>query len=139
MLDKIKEMTKDMEYNTPATKEEIEQIEKEFNIKLPEDYKNFMLTTNGAEGPLGEYGYLAIFDTKEVKEYNTENPLKKSFPELFFIASIRGGYAYALDTRKQPMKYVQVDDFATNYDEIEETADTFEKLIEYEYLVDDSE
>lgn len=139
MLDKIKEMTKDMEYNKPSTKEELEKIEKEFNIVLPEDYKNFMLLTNGAEGPIGEYGYLAIFDTEEVKWYNTEGPLKEHFPELFFIASIRGGYVYALDTRKESMKYVRVDDFATQYDEVEEVCDTFERLIEIEYLIDDSE
>ena len=139
MLDKIKEMTKDMEYNKPATKEELEEIEKEFNIKLPENYKDFMLLTNGAEGPIGKYGYLAIFDTEEVKWYNAESPLKENFPELFFIASIRGGYVYAIDTRKESTKYVQVDDLATNYDEVKEICDKFEKLIEFEYLIDDSE
>ena len=98
-----------------------------------------MLLTNGAEGPIGKYGYLAIFDTEEVKWYNAESPLKENFPELFFIASIRGGYVYAIDTRKESTKYVQVDDFATNYDEVKEICDKFEKLIEFEYLIDDSE
>lgn len=136
MNEHIKQMTNEMEYNNPTPELEIEKIQKEYNVCFPNDYKNFMLETNGAEGPIGKEEYLAIFNIEEVIWYNTESPLKESFPELFFFASTRGGYVFAFNTRSTPMKIVKVDDDAINYEEIEDLADTFEKFIEHEYLFD---
>lgn len=135
MNEKIKKMTSEMKYNKPTTKVELEKLESEFSIILPNDYKNFMLATNGAEGSIGEVSYLAIFDIEEIDFMNKEFPLKENFPELFFFASDRGGYEFAFDTRTMPMKIVKVDDYALHYDEIEQIADTFEKFIECEYMV----
>ncbi|RZL35813.1 MAG: SMI1/KNR4 family protein [Pedobacter sp.] len=65
--------------NEPATKEEIELTEARLGIQLPDDYKAFLLTTNGFASPnehvepsfakVSEIGFLKDIDPKIIEDW----------------------------------------------------------------------
>jgi hypothetical protein len=96
------------EYFPPASEEEIEELEKEFSIKLPDSYKRFLRNSNGVNVGIGDYG-LELFSVKEVREMNRE---KNKDPENsscstwgFQIGSDGGGEMYVLDLRTKPISF----------------------------------
>ena len=46
-----------MDLNKSADEKEIMEVENRIGVKLPIQYKEFMLYSNGAEGELGENSY----------------------------------------------------------------------------------
>ena len=87
------------EYRGKSSLEDIEKFEKNFNIKLPSDYKTFVLETGGVDirGTCIKYGnnmpaYILkideIFPIEDwLKEYETEPELKISDTYLPIIGS----------------------------------------------------
>ena len=84
-------------------------LEAEFQIKFPDDFIEFLLESNGAEGFVGR-SYLVISSLDEMKEINKISDIGKYIPGLFLIGSDGGGESYALDTRKPNSAFV---DFPT--------------------------
>jgi SMI1 / KNR4 family (SUKH-1) len=52
----------DFHFESPAETDAIVGLEKLIARKLPEDYKQFLLRSNGGEGPLGTDGYLCTLE-----------------------------------------------------------------------------
>ena len=71
-LDKINQM----KLEKPLHTDEMDTLEKTFQFTLPEQYKEFLLLHNGGEGPVGEYGYIAIFGSEELASSNGEDSFR---------------------------------------------------------------
>ena len=138
-MDEILEKMKTMELEEPADLEVLKKLEEEFHISFPEEYIEFMLLHNGGEGPVGEYGYLAVFGTDEIVEFYQEPGIKDALAGFFFFASDRSGYLYAFDYHSTGIKIVEVPEDIRDLSEIKPIADTFGGFIEYIYEIDDSE
>lgn len=138
-MEAVLEKMKTMDLEKSADLGELKKIENELNISLPKDYTQFMLLHNGGEGPIGEYGYLAVFGTDEIAEFYSEPGIKDALAGLFFFASDRSGYLYAYDFRSSDIQIVEVPDNIREMEEIRPVAGSFGEFIDYIYNIDDSE
>lgn len=66
----------------PSAEVDIDSIESRFMTRLPDIYRDFLLHTNGYEGPLGREGYLVLYSTEEVES------LTESFRQHCPVADI---------------------------------------------------
>ena len=96
-MDELLAILNTMNLNAPCKTEELEKIEQYLGKPLPKDYAEFMKLHNGGEGPVGENGYLAIWDTDEVLDVNTNTEYPVPVKDLFYFASDRSGLLYAYD------------------------------------------
>ena len=133
-LDKINQM----KLEKPLHPEEMDTLEKTFGFTLPEQYKEFLLLHNGGEGPVGEYGYIAIFGLEELASSNGEDKINEYHPELFYFASDRGGMIYAFDKSQNQTPIVELPCDSIDNDDVEIVAENFNDFISYIYNIDDS-
>ena len=128
-----------MELRAPALLSDLQTIAKGLKVTLPEDYIQFMLLHNGGEGPVGDYGYLAVFSTDEIAEFYQEPGAKDAMPGFFFFASDLSGYLYAYDLRAMDATVVEIPDDISDASEIKPVAHSFAGFIDYIYQIDDSD
>lgn len=95
--------------------EEIAGLEKKFGIRLPQDYKDILLFSNG--GSL--YGFrtpLIIFSIREVLALYREHDLYTDIPDTLIFGGDGGGTLYVYDLRvkneqgKYPVFFVREDE-----------------------------
>lgn len=84
-------------FQPPAHPAEIEQMEKTLEIKLPGDYKTFLMESNGFEGDIGES--IVILEPVEKCIDFTQTTLAPFFPWAVFIGSNGSNETYVLDKR----------------------------------------
>ncbi len=89
--------------NPPATEVQILELEKTFNLQLPVDYKDFLQTTNGLDGKVGEM--ITIFEPVEKIEEATYNYCSKFFPWAIFIGSNGNLEMFVIDKRSSPVQF----------------------------------
>jgi cell wall assembly regulator SMI1 len=65
-------------FNPPATANQITELETAMNIKFPQDYKDFLLITNGFEGKVEET--VTIFEPVENIIQATKDSCSEFFP-----------------------------------------------------------
>ena len=94
-MDKLLTLMSDMKLNAPCNYDKLIKIENEFNFNLPNDYVEFMKKHDGGEGPIGKYGYLAVWNVEEVFSYNYEKNGPVLSDDILFFSSDRGGTIFA--------------------------------------------
>src|SRR5438045_1814941 len=72
-------------FNPPATEKQITEVESALGLTFPQDYKDFLLTTNGFEGEVGDT--VTIFEPVENILRATKNSCAEFFPWAIFIGS----------------------------------------------------
>ena len=138
-MDKLLTLMSDMKLNAPCNYDKLIKIENEFNFNLPNDYVEFMKKHDGGEGPIGEYGYLAVWNVEEVFSYNYEKNGPVLSDDILFFSSDRGGTIFAFKKDNDLFTIVELQDDTIDLEEIEIIASSFEDFIQYEYDIDDSE
>lgn len=138
-MDKLLTLMSDMKLNAPCNYDKLIKIENEFNFNLPNDYVEFMKKHDGGEGPIGKYGYLAVWNVEEVFSYNYEKNGPVLSDDILFFSSDRGGTIFAFKKDNDLFTIVELQDDTIDLEEIEITASSFEDFIQYEYDIDDSE
>jgi hypothetical protein len=81
----------------PAEISVIESVEKKLGTKLPQDYVDFLLVTNGFDGMIGE-SYVVFEQIKKVEEY-TSIYCGEFFPWAIYIGTDAGNEMYVIDKR----------------------------------------
>lgn len=107
MNEEILKLTQKMDYNESVSATLVIDVQEKIKIKFPDDYIEFMLYSNGAEGFVGE-SYLAIWRLEEIVPLNDGYMVDKFVPGLILFGSDGGGEAYAFDTRFTPTQYVEI-------------------------------
>lgn len=138
-MNELLHMISKMDLNSPCDIDELQKIEKYIEQKLPSDYVEFMKLHNGGEGPVGEYGYLAIWDTNEIIDTNIHRKYFIPISELLYFASDRSGLLYAFDTRNDLKCILELPEDAESYTDTKKIATSFLGFIQYIYDIDDSE
>ncbi len=138
-MNEILSLISEMKLGEPCSAEEINNIEKSIMRKLPDDYIEFMKLHNGGEGPVGEYGYLAIWDTNEFIDTNVKGIYNVPISDMVYFASDRSGLLYAFDTRSDMKSIVEIPEDAEDFSEIDEVATSLKEFIQYIHDIDDSE
>ncbi len=80
----------------PATAKEISDFERRSYLRLPKDYRNFLLQTNGGEGSVGEL-YLSAWSIKELEDLNVSYGVRDRLGASRLGIANDGDYCLALD------------------------------------------
>ena len=118
------------EFKSPATDEQISELENLLQISLPSDYKEFLKITNGFAGLINEY--VAEFDSAENVYKNTETTCRMFFPWAVYIGTNGCGEMFVIDKRQTPYQFGLLPNIAYENDFIP-LGDTFEKFIQRLY------
>ena len=122
-----------MKLNPPATKEKLEEAEVKLGITFPTQYREFMLCTNGAEGPIGEYSYLAIWQVENIAQYNEGYKVNDFNPGLVYFGSDGGGMAFAFDNRTKETPIITIPFESINHEWLELCGYTFIEFLQSQY------
>ncbi|MCB2355749.1 SMI1/KNR4 family protein [Clostridium estertheticum] len=122
----------DLKYE-PATLEEIERIQKEFNMIFPEDYKGFLLYSNGADGEVGN-NQLVVWDIQQIIDFFNE--LLKymgegDIPDILIFASDGATQGYGFIGENGKTSIISVDLDAIDIDYSEFCGNTFEEFLKH--------
>lgn len=109
MENNIAEITKNLKRSTGASKSSLDKIASKAKISLPNDYVKFMRSTDGAEGPIGNSSYIAIWSAVEVITLNEDYSVDEFAPGILLFASDGGNTGYAFDMRTERTQVVSVD------------------------------
>jgi hypothetical protein len=102
-----KTLLKKFEINGQTTTTDIENTEKDLNTQLPEDYKSFMVKTNGGEGFIGDQ-YLVLWKIEELATLNKESEVQNYAPTLTLFGTNGGGEALGFDTNQEGEKKIKI-------------------------------
>ena len=133
MFDKKKHIFERFNFNTPISKKEIEEVEKELKVKFPQDYLDFMLKTNGGEGTIGEENYLRLWKIEELAENNKDYSVSEFAPGLLIIGSDGAGTAFGYDFRNKKPQLVEVSFIGLDVEKPNYKTNDFFEFIEYLY------
>lgn len=87
-------------YKEPgANSSQIESLEQELKVTLPEDYRHFLLWSDGGEGDIGKC-YLSLWSIGEIPQLNSDYLISHYVPGLVGIGTDGGSICYALDFRQ---------------------------------------
>ena len=92
-----------------ATKAAVDDLVARLGYDLPDDYLQFMRTSNGAEGAMSESSYLVIWPVEEVISLNEANAVQDFATQLLLFGSDSGSRGYAFDIGSPGMPIVSVD------------------------------
>ncbi len=106
--------------------ETIKNIEETFDVKLPQDYIEYMKNTNGYTGMIKEE-YYDIWGLEDIVSGNNDYHVQEFFPNLIYFGSNGGDEALAFD-KSNNMSIVLVPFIGTEEDKIV-IADNFNNFI----------
>lgn len=136
MIKILKQLTNNMMLNPPTTREVLNEVEVKLEIKLPEQYVEFMLESNGAEGQVGSSSYLAIWSIEQLVPLNEEYAVNEFTPGLVYFGSDGGGMAYAFDLRGSTITIVEFPFESIEIEDAKFCGNTFVEFLEYLYQHD---
>ena len=119
-----------MNFNNPATEENIKAEEIKLGINFPAQYRDFMLRSNGAEGNIGEKSYLVIQPIEEIKQLNEEYAVNEFTPGLIYFGSDGGETAYAFDKRSDDILIVEFPFESIDISDVKLCAYTFDEFLQ---------
>jgi hypothetical protein len=129
MEDDFAQLAAGLTLSAPASISDIEQVQSELAVGLPDDYVAFMLRSNGAIGPVGETGYVNLWPINELAELNQEYRAGEFAPGLLLFGSDGGGEAFAFDRRNSAMPIVGVPFVGMSLNEVRPIAPTFAEFL----------
>jgi cell wall assembly regulator SMI1 len=114
--------------NDPSSEEDIVSLEKAIGVKLPEDYRSFLLNRGGGEGFIGEQ-YLILWSADQIISYNGDYETETYAPGLLLIGSSGGGEGFAFDLRKQCNDIVAVPFVGMSLNDANSIAQSFTEFL----------
>lgn len=118
-----------LELNPGATGDLVQQVQLRLGIMLPQEYVDFMMYSNGAEGPIGKYAYLALWTLEELVELNKAYQVDEFAPGLLLFGSDGGDVAFAFDKRSGALSIVQVPFIGMKLTEAKPRGRTFSEFL----------
>jgi hypothetical protein len=116
--------------NDAVSESRLFDIQRKFGIRFPADYVDFLKTSNGAEGNIGQ-SYIMLWSLEDIVTLNEAYAVNEFAPGLLIIGSDGGGTAYAFDLRTEQMQLVEVPFIGMSLDEIRVLSNTFDGFINY--------
>ncbi|ANU23397.1 SMI1/KNR4 family protein [Planococcus donghaensis] len=123
---------KSLDLNDPADPNVIRNVEDQLGFQFPIEYVNFLLHSNGGEGPIGE-NYLKLWRVDDLIEDNEGYSVEEFAPGLLIIGSDGGDTAYCIDTRSKEMPFVSMPFIGMDLDEVEPCGPTFNECLKILY------
>lgn len=112
----------------PATERSIDEVEKAIGQRLPEEYRKFLLQSNGGNGFIGGH-YLVLWKIEDLLQLNQEYQIFKYAPGLLAFASSGGGEGFAFSIEQTPSTIFQIPFIGISLADAIPVADSFEHLL----------
>ena len=112
-----------------TTEQVLETAEKTLHIKLPDDYRRFVMQSNGGEGFVGKH-YLILWKVEELVRFNHDYQVDDYAPGFLMFGSSGGGDGFAFDTKAKPYRVMQVPFIGMSREDAFFVADSFTRLLE---------
>lgn len=132
MEDILIEFFKKMDLNPPTTRQIIDYVQAQLSFKLPDDYIEFMLHANGAEGRFGN-SYMQIWCVENIIPWTKECEINLYIPGILVFGSSGGGMDYAFDYRKNDIKIIEIPDDSIHIEESCIYGNNFCSFLQYIY------
>lgn len=117
------------ELNTGASIEAVSKLHAEYP-KLPEDYFQFLLKSDGGEGFVGlSPGYFQLWQAHQVSRFSSEYGVSQYLPGYVAIGGSGGGELYVFSVTGQPPGLFHVPAIGMESDVLEQVADSFSDFI----------
>jgi cell wall assembly regulator SMI1 len=110
----------------PATDIQIKDLENKLVCTLPQDYKEFLMTTNGFDGFIGEF--YAVFESVDKILECTKESCSEFFPWAIYIGTNGNLEMFVMDKRTNPYTYGLLP-FIADDDDFIPLSDDFGKFI----------
>jgi hypothetical protein len=104
----IDDYVKDLQLGGPGDSGCLERAQGSLQTRFPTDYVAFMLSHDGAEGPVGENAYIQIWPCADLVQRNRTLAVDEFVPGLTLFASDGGGTAYGFDVTASDTAIVEV-------------------------------
>lgn len=130
MDDILKKLIEKMELNPPTTSSALTDVEAKLRIKLPNQYIDFMMESNGAEGNIGR-SYIAIWAAEQIVQLNEGYAVNEFTPGLVYFGSDGGGMAYAFDNRTENVSIVVIPFESIHIEDAKMCGKTFVEFLQY--------
>ncbi|CAB4955855.1 unannotated protein [freshwater metagenome] len=75
---------------------------------IPADYLEFLETSNGGEGPVGEFGYVQLYPVEELARHTAGYEVESYAPGHLLFGSSGGGSLYAFDTLEPTPRLIEL-------------------------------
>jgi hypothetical protein len=115
--------------NEPASEGSLQSLERDLNIRIPDDYRAFMMSHNGGEGFIGRQ-YLILWRAEEIMPFNRDYQVSEYAPGILLFASSGGGEGFGFDTRLDGLPVVQVPFVGLDLKYAQCVANGFSELLE---------
>ena len=102
----------------------ISKVEDKFDIKLPEDYLEFMRYCNGGDGDIGA-SYIRFKSIKEIIDFNKDYEVQAFLPRYIMFADDGGEETFGIYYHDNKCEYIMVS-FIFDEDDIIVQGKTFE-------------
>ena len=117
----------------PTNLEIIKKIEENFSIILPEDYADFLLSSNGYDGKLGET-YAIFIQIEKIIEYTTMYG-GDFFPWIIYIGCDGGNEMFIIDKRNKKIQF-GILPFIGDENDFIPLGESFEEFVDHLYFND---
>lgn len=134
MSKKIEKYLYQMEKMPGASQFEIQATESELGIKFPQEYVDFLLEINGAEGPIGEEAYLVLWSSENIKSLNKAYKVREHAPYLTLFGSDGGDMGFGFDERSTS-PIVEISYIDIGIEEPNLLSETFYEFLEFMYCL----
>lgn len=112
----------------PGSQEAIAQLETEFDVTFPSDYRGYLLAAGGGESTAPE-AYTGLWPIKIIPVFNRRYRIPWNFPGLFGIGN-DGFLVYALDFREGGPVISSLGLSSSVWEDVVTEADTFCEWLE---------
>jgi cell wall assembly regulator SMI1 len=133
MIDILRKFFGNIPLNNGAMVQEINVLESRLSVNFPQDYKDFLLQTNGFEGGIGENAYMVIWPIEEIFERNKELLTDEYASGFVLFGSDGGNEGFAFDFNSFPPVLVEIPLIPLDPKFAVKRGDTFLEFIEYFY------
>lgn len=129
MEDAIERIINRLRPGLGVTPKQIELVQQQAGFIFPDDYRNFLLYGNGAEGPIGEHGYIQLWALEELVELNQAYSVSEFAPGLFLFGSDGGDEAFGFDLRNPGMPIIQLPFIPMDLQHVKHLVATFNEFL----------
>lgn len=128
MKKEMNEVFSQLTLKSGASTNEIEKAQSCLHVTLPDDYKDFLLKSNGAEGTVGN-NYLVLWSVEEIIKLNEGYSVERLAPGLLLFGSNGGDEAYGFDTQSEMVSVVNIPFVGMSRREIRFISSTFNEFL----------
>ncbi len=108
MIESIQTILNGLRTRNGVSITQIETAQEQLKVIFPEEFREFLQTTDGAEGPIGSWNYIQLWSLERIVSRNQGGVFAEFIPGLILFGSDGGNEAYGFDLRNPQLPIINV-------------------------------